>query len=180
MKTRDFGSSQARQPSCAVSHRRRPAHPVPPSCDPLDAGSCRGVTRRYTLWYLDLGARSPMNTGAAVEGRGRTLEYGSVDWRAVSKMGDAGPGEEVKRESLEEPPTKRLRRNSPTQSSRTSSQARRETWRARLRSQLLPHIICAMSNLSPVELRLDAIAVQVFLLRFFYYKKRTSVVFGTL
>lgn len=61
----------------------------------------------------------------------------------------------------EQPPAKRPRVSSSRPSSVTSSQARRDMLRTRLRAQLLPHIIRAVGELPAAELRLDAIAIQV-------------------
>lgn len=63
-------------------------------------------------------------------------------------------------ESDEEPPTKRQRLNASARN-RANSQSRRETLKARLRSQILPHIIRAVYELPAGELKHDAIAVQV-------------------
>lgn len=63
-------------------------------------------------------------------------------------------------ENDEEPPTKRLRLSTSARN-RANSQSRREILKARLRSQILPHIIRAVYELPAGELKHDAIAVQV-------------------
>ncbi|KAJ2966199.1 hypothetical protein NQ176_g10263 [Zarea fungicola] len=62
-------------------------------------------------------------------------------------------------ENDEEPPTKRLRLSTSARN-RANSQSRREILKARLRSQILPHIIRAVYELPAGELKHDAIAVQ--------------------
>ncbi|KAJ6781167.1 hypothetical protein PWT90_08260 [Aphanocladium album] len=75
----------------------------------------------------------------------------SVDARSVSDGRSLDVG------SSQEPPAKKPRLSSVP--SITSSQARRDALKARLGSQLIPHIIRAVHDLPPAELKRDAIAV---------------------
>ncbi|KAJ3478366.1 hypothetical protein NLG97_g8598 [Lecanicillium saksenae] len=105
----------------------------------MDTGS-KGQRIEFENGPRDSGVLYLMGAQESIDGRAASTSTGFM----------LGPSEE--------PPAKKPRLSSAPGS--TSSQARRDALKARLRSQLIPHVIRAVQDLPPAKLRHDAIAVQ--------------------